>query len=55
MISSLETLEALAARNERENEEIAGLKSKVDHLEADKQERLDNRHKFEKVSRTSGL
>lgn len=49
VISALELLEAFATRNERENEEIVGLKSTVTRLEAEKVEKKEGRQKFEKV------
>lgn len=42
-------LEAFASRNERENEEIFSLTQTLKRLETEKQEKIQGRHKFEKV------
>lgn len=49
VISALELLEVFASRNERENEEILGLKSIIERLETEKEEKKEGRQKFEKV------
>lgn len=49
VISALELLEAFASRNDRENEEIAGLKTTVQRLEEDKEQRMECRKKFDRV------
>ncbi|MFH4978225.1 hypothetical protein AB6A40_004934 [Gnathostoma spinigerum] len=47
VISALETLEALASNNDRENDEIINLRKTVERLENDKQLRQQDRDKFE--------
>jgi hypothetical protein len=49
VISSLETLEALASSNERENDEIVTLKKTLDRLESEKQAKMEGKVKFERV------
>lgn len=49
VICALETLESLAGHNEKENEEILELQNTVSRLESDKQSRMQERTKFEKV------
>lgn len=47
VISALETLEALANNNERENDEIITLQKSIERLEKEKKERIADRLKFE--------
>jgi hypothetical protein len=49
VISVLELLEDLTIRNEKENDEINELKMRINGLEAEKTQRINEREKFEKV------
>ena len=49
VISVLELLEDLTIRNDKENDEINELKTKIIGLEAEKTQRINEREKFEKV------
>lgn len=49
VISALETLEALANKNERENDEILTLRQTVERLEHEKHAKNQDRLKFEMV------
>lgn len=48
VISVLELLEDLTIKNEKENDEISDLKSRISGLEAEKTQRINERDKFEK-------
>lgn len=50
VINALELLENLATKNERENTQMQELRSKIQQLETDKQEKAEYRQRFEKVS-----
>ena len=50
VISVLELLEDLTIRNDKENDEINELKMRINGLEAEKTQRINEREKFEKVS-----
>jgi hypothetical protein len=49
IISALETLEALARRNEKENSEIFDLHKKIERFEHEKQQRLRDKENLERV------
>ncbi|GBP09892.1 RILP-like protein homolog [Eumeta japonica] len=48
IINTLELLEALATKNERENATIQELKDKIAQLESEKSEKAEFRRRFEK-------
>ena len=50
VISVLELLENLIIKNEKENDELNDLKSRINSLENEKKQRLDEKEKFDKVS-----
>lgn len=50
VINSLELLENLAVRNEKENQALLELTAKISQLENDKIEKAEYRQRFEKVS-----
>ena len=50
VIRALEQLECLASRFEKDNEEIANLRSVVEKLESEKADKAQERAKFEQVS-----
>lgn len=50
VISSLEHLESLATKNERENTVLDDLRNRIMKLENDKHTRAEERLKFEKVT-----
>lgn len=49
VINVLELLESLTIRNEKENEELNELKARINSLEFEKAQRINEREKFEKV------
>jgi len=49
VINVLELLENLTIKNDEENEELNELKIKVNYLEAEKYQKINEREKFEKV------
>jgi hypothetical protein len=51
VINVLELLENLTIKNEEENDELNELKVKVNYLEAEKYQKINEREKFEKVSK----
>ena len=51
VINVLELLEHLTIKNEKENDELNELRSKITSLEMEKAQRINEREKFEKVSR----
>lgn len=53
VINALELLEALATRNEGENQLVQELNDRIAQLETDKLEKAEYRKRFEKVSLTS--
>ena len=50
VINVLELLEHLTIKNEKENDELNELRSKITSLEMEKAQRINEREKFEKVS-----
>lgn len=50
VINVLELLEHLTIKNEKENDELNELRSKINSLEMEKAQRINEREKFEKVS-----
>jgi len=50
VVSALEQMELLAMKNERENTTVDDLRSTIQQLEMDKQERTEDRMKYEKVN-----
>ena len=51
VINVLELLENLTIKNEEENDELNELKVKVNYLEAEKYQKINEREKFEKVTK----
>lgn len=49
VVSALEQMEILAIKNERENTTVDDLRATIQQLEMDKQERTEDRIKYEKV------
>lgn len=49
VVSALEQMEILAMKNERENTTVDDLRATIQQLEMDKQERTEDRIKYEKV------
>ena len=49
VINVLELLEHLTIKNEKENDELGELRSKISSLEMEKAQRINEREKFEKV------
>lgn len=49
VVTALEQMEILAMRNERENTTVDDLRSTIQQLEMDKQDRTEDRIKYEKV------
>lgn len=50
VVSALEQMEILAMKNERENTTVDDLRATIQQLEMDKQERTEDRIKYEKVN-----
>lgn len=49
VVTALEQMEILAMRNERENTTVDDLRATIQQLEMDKQDRTEDRIKYEKV------
>lgn len=49
VVTALERMEILAIKNERENTTVDDLRATIQQLEMDKQERTEDRVKYEKV------
>lgn len=49
VVNALEQMEILALKNERENTTVDDLRATIQQLEVDKQERTEDRIKYEKV------
>lgn len=49
VVAALEQMELLAMKNERENTTVDDLRATIQQLEMDKQERTEDRIKYEKV------
>lgn len=50
VVTALEQMEMLALKNERENTTVDDLRATIHQLEMDKQERTEDRIKYEKVT-----
>jgi len=50
VVSALEQMEILAMKNERENTTVDDLRATIQQLEMDKQDRTEDRIKYEKVN-----
>lgn len=50
VVTALEQMELLAMKNERENTTVDDLRATIHQLEMDKQERTEDRIKYEKVT-----